>query len=118
VSKLNILKTKYGNLKNPIVVGKYATGEIEELKFEEENSLKLNLSQIKAKFISIHLYTLNKPSEEGLFVNDDILNFVTILIEFKGNKVIIDKEHEYSISKNRFIIEYYGEKKLMLSGDL
>ena len=96
-------------------------GEDNSLKFNRDGSIHylitstniINVFNDKGELIAKH-----SPREERLFVNSDILDVITISIEFEGDRVIIDQEYQYSIDKNHFLIEQYGEKKLTLSGDV
>jgi len=95
-------------------------GEDNSLKFYKDGSIKslITSTNVIKVYDDIGLISLHTPQEERLFVNDDILDIITVDIEFKGDTVIIDGEYEYSVSDNKFKIEYYGEKRLTLSGDI
>lgn len=96
-------------------------GEDNSLKFNRDGSVKslitstniINVFNDKGELIAKH-----SPKEERLFGNSDLLDVITVSIEFEEDSVIIDREYKYSINKNQFKIEYYGEKKLTLSGDI
>lgn len=95
-------------------------GEDNSLKFYNEGNVKalttstnlIKIIDMKGKIIEY------SPKEVYLFSNSDIKNIITVTLEFKDNKVIINKKYEYSIKENKFIIEHFGEKKLTLKGDL
>lgn len=62
--------------------------------------------------------TIHSPKEVFHYSGSLVKDIITVSIEFKENKVIIDGTSEYLLYENKFIIEQFGEKKLTLKGDL
>lgn len=95
-------------------------GEDNSLKFYKEGDIKaLTTSTNLIKVIDMKGKVIeHSPKEVYLFSNSDIKNLITISLEFRGDKVIIDNKYEYSIKDNKFIIEKFGSNKLTLKGDL
>jgi len=60
----------------------------------------------------------HSPKKIRLYANSEVLDTITLSIEFKDSKVIIDGEYEYDIKDNKFEIKNFGEKRITLSGDL
>lgn len=94
----------------------------------EDNSLKFyNDGSIKALTTSTKIIkiidkkgntTIHSPKEVFHYSGSLVKDIITVSIEFKENKVIIDGTSEYLLYENKFIIEQFGEKKLTLKGDL
>ncbi|MEQ8199473.1 MAG: hypothetical protein ABRQ27_15980 [Clostridiaceae bacterium] len=111
-----LIKTPIGEIdaydKNAIGVH----GEDNSLKFYEDGSIKslitsTNIIRIKDKEGE---ETIHSPREERLFVNSDIPDIITMHVEFKGDKVVVDGEYEYDLNENSFKIDYLGGRKLLL----
>ena len=93
----------------------------------DDNSLKLyEDGNIKSMITSTNVIKVlgkdgtsvsHSPKEIRLYSSSEVLDTITVQIKFIDNKVIIDKEYEYDIKENTFVISSFGEKKLTLFGD-
>ena len=115
-----IIGTPIGNIesydKNAIGIH----GDDNSLKYYEDGSIKSIITS--TNIIKVHgkdgQTIIHAPKEVRLYSNSEVLDTITVLIEFIGNKVIIDKKCEYDLLENTFVISNFGEKKLTLNGDL
>ena len=115
-----IIGTPIGNIecydKNAIGIH----GDDNSLKYYEDGSVKsvitsTNIIKVYQKDGQTNMHT---PKEVRLYSNSEVLDTITVLIEFIGNKVIINKNSEYDLLENTFVISNFGEKKLTLNGDI
>lgn len=95
-------------------------GDTNSLNFYEDGS-------IKSLITSRNTITIKTPSGDNIFhspkkirlySNSEVMDTITLKLEFKGNIIIIDGQYEYNINENKFEIKNFGEKQLTLSGDL
>ena len=115
-----IISTPIGNIeaydRNAIGIH----GDNNSLKFYQDGSIKSLITS--TKIIKVMgkdgQSTVYSPKEIRLYSSSEILDIITVQIEFIGNKIILNKEYEYDINENTFIISSFGEKKLTLNGDL
>lgn len=90
------------------------------LNFYEDGSIKSLITSTN----TITICTLegdsiyHSPKKIRLYANSEVLDTITLSIEFKDSKVIIDHEYEYEIKDNKFEIKNFGEKQFTLGGDL
>ena len=95
-------------------------GDTNSLNFNEDGSIKSLISSTNAITITTPdgdtIY--HSPKKIRLYSNSEVMDTITLKIEFIENKVIIDNKYEYSIDINQFEIKRFGEKQLTLSGDL
>ncbi|HEX9025032.1 MAG TPA: hypothetical protein VF839_01070 [Clostridium sp.] len=61
---------------------------------------------------------IHSPRKVRIYSNSEVMDTVTLAIEFKEGKVIIDNKYEYDIQGNKFEIKKIGAKLLTLNGDL
>lgn len=95
-------------------------GEDNSLKFYNDGTIKaLTTSTNIIKIIDKKGNTIiHSPKEVFHYSGSVVKDIITVNLEFRENKVIIDGTSEYLLYENKFIIEQFGEKKLMLKGDL
>lgn len=95
-------------------------GDTNSLNFYEDGNIKSLITSTNT--ITIHTAEgdsiFHSPKKIRIYANSEVLDTITLSIEFKGNKVIIDNKYEYDIKENKFEIKSFGEKKFTLSGDL
>lgn len=94
-------------------------GDNNSLNFYEDGQIKSLITGAN----TITIYTpegdaiLHTPKKIRLYSNSEIMDTITLKIEFCGNEVIIDNEYKYDLQENRFRVKQFGEKKFTLSGD-
>lgn len=95
-------------------------GDQNSINFYEDGKIK---SLITSKNI-ITIYNLqgntiiHSPKKVRIYSNSEVMDTITLVIEFMEDKIIIDHEYEYVIKENKFEISSFGEKQLTLKGDL
>ncbi|EHI99855.1 hypothetical protein CDLVIII_3282 [Clostridium sp. DL-VIII] len=95
-------------------------GDSNSLNFYEDGSIKSLITSTS----TITILTkegdkiFHSPKKIRLYSNSEVMDTITLKLEFKNNKVIIDDEYEYKIAENKFEIKRFGEKKFTLSGDI
>lgn len=82
---------------------------------------------IKSLISSTNTITINTPEGDTiyhspkkirLYSNSEVLDTITLKIEFIDKKVVIDGKYEYLLDDNKFEIKAFGEKQFTLGGDL
>lgn len=95
-------------------------GDTNSLNFYEDGNIKSLITSTNT--ITIHTVEgdsiFHSPKKIRIYANSEVLDTITLSIEFKGNKVIIDNKYEYDIKENKFEIKSFGEKQFTLNGDL
>lgn len=95
-------------------------GDTNSLNFNEDGS-------IKALITSTNTITVKTPSGDNIFhspkkvrlySNSEVMDTITLTLEFRDDLVIIDSQYEYDIHENKFEIKNFGEKQITLAGDL
>lgn len=95
-------------------------GDTNSLNFNEDGS-------IKSLITSTNTITVKTPSGDNIFhspkkvrlySNSEVMDTITLTLEFRDDLIIIDGEYEYNIYENQFEIKNFGEKQLTLKGDL
>lgn len=95
-------------------------GDINSLNFYEDGNIKSVVTGTN----TITIYTpegdaiFHSPKKVRLYSNSEVMDTITLKIEFKDKIVIIDDKYKYDIYENDFEIKFYGEKKFTLNGDL
>jgi hypothetical protein len=95
-------------------------GDENSLNFYEDGKIKSLITSRN----TIKIYTLDgdtilhSPKKMRIYSNSEVMDTISLKIEFRDDKVIIDGKYEYSIQENKFEIKCFGEKQLTLSGDL
>ena len=95
-------------------------GENNSLKFNNDGTVKAlttstNIIKIIDRKGKKYIYS---PKEVLLYTNSINNDIIPVSLEFYGNILIVDGKDKFNIDENKFIIEYFGEKKLTLTGDL
>ncbi|MFT8351536.1 hypothetical protein [Clostridium saccharoperbutylacetonicum] len=94
-------------------------GDTNSLNFYENGKLKSLITSTNI----ITVYTANgdkiihSPRKVRLYSSSEVMDTVTLKVEFTDNKVIIDSMYEYALNENKFEIKEFGEKQLTLTGD-
>ena len=95
-------------------------GDQNSLNFYEDGSVKSIITSRNT--ITIHTLDRDKiihsPRKVRIYSNSEVMDTITLAIEFIDDKVIIDSKYEYNIQENKFEIKNFGEKQFTLSGDL
>jgi len=95
-------------------------GDQNSLNFYEDGKIKSLITSGN----TITIYNLegdtiiHSPRKVRIYSNSEVMDTITLTIEFIDDKVIIDGKYEYNIQGNKFEIKNFGEKQLTLSGDL
>ncbi|BCZ47486.1 hypothetical protein psyc5s11_35530 [Clostridium gelidum] len=94
----------------------------------DENSLKFyEDGKIKSLITSRNTITVttsegdtiyHTPKKLRIYSNSEVMDTISLTIEFRDNLVIIDNKYEYDIKENKFEVRSFGEKQLTLVGDL
>lgn len=94
----------------------------------DENSLKFyEDGKIKSLITSRNTITVttsegdtsyHTPKRLRIYSNSEVMDTISLTIEFRDDLVIIDNKYEYEIEKNKFEVKSFGEKQLTLMGDL
>jgi hypothetical protein len=87
----------------------YENGGIKSL-ITSTNTITINTSEGDRIFHS--------PKKIRLYSSSEVLDTITLKIEFTNNKVIIDDKYEYDLDDNKFEIKSFGERHFTLNGDL
>lgn len=95
-------------------------GENNSLKFNKNGSVSAlttssNIIKIINRKGEAMIYS---PKEIFLYANSEVMDLITVTLQFTDEEVIINGLHKYKIKENNFIIEQFGEKKLTLAGDM
>lgn len=94
-------------------------GDNNSLNFYEDGQIKSLITGTN----TITIYTpegdaiLHSPKKIRLYSNSEVMDTITLKIEFCGDEVIIDGEYKYNLQKNRFEVKQFGERKFTLNGD-
>ena len=95
-------------------------GDQNSLNFYEDGKIKSLITSGN----TITIYNLegdtiiHSPRKVRIYSNSEVMDTITLTIEFIDDKVIIDGKYGYNIQGNKFEIKNFGEKQLTLSGDL
>lgn len=90
------------------------------LKFYENGDVKSLITSTN----TITIYTsdgdiiYHSPKKLRLYSNSEVMDTITIKVEFINNKVVIDDKYGYIVEETKFEIKYFGERQLTLNGDL
>ncbi len=95
-------------------------GDVNSLNFYEDGTIKSLITSTNTITISTKDgdKIFHSPKKIRLYSNSEVMDTITLKVEFNDNKVIIDEEYEYEIEKNTFEIKRFGEKKFTLNGDI
>ena len=95
-------------------------GDDNSLKFYEDAKIKSLITSTNT--ITIHTLEgdtiIHSPRKVRIYSNSEVMDTITLAIEFRDDKVIIDDKYEYNIQENKFEIKSFGEKQITLMGDL
>ena len=95
-------------------------GDENSLEFYEDGKIKSLITSRN----TITITTLegdkiyHTPKKVRIYSNSEVMDTISLTIEFRVNLVIIDNKYEYDIEKNKFEVKNFGEKQLTLMGDL
>lgn len=95
-------------------------GDSNSLNFYEDGTIKSLITSTNTITISTKDgdKIFHSPKKIRLYSNSEVMDTITLKVEFNDNKVIIDEEYEYEIEENTFEIKRFGEKKFTLNGDI
>lgn len=95
-------------------------GDVNSLNFYEDGTIKSLITSTNTITISTKDddKIFHSPKKIRLYSNSEVMDTITLKVEFNDNKVIIDEEYEYEIEENTFEIKRFGEKKFTLNGDI
>lgn len=95
-------------------------GDSNSLKFNEDGTIKSLITSTNTITITNKdgERIIHAPKKIRLYSNSEIMDTITLKLEFIKNKVIIDEQFEYMLGENKFEIGYLGEKKFTLNGDI
>lgn len=95
-------------------------GDVNSLNFYEDGTIKSLITSTNTITISTKDgdKIFHSPKKIRLYSNSEVMDTITLKVEFKENKLIIDEEYEYEIEENTFEIKRFGEKKFTLNGDI
>ncbi|WP_297425392.1 hypothetical protein [Clostridium sp.] len=95
-------------------------GDSNSLSFYEDGKIKSLITSTNTIAVSTSERDtiFHSPKKIRLYSNSEVLDTITLKLEFIDDKVIIDDKYEYIISENNFEIKHFGEKQFTLSGDL
>lgn len=95
-------------------------GDVNSLNFNEDGTIKSLITSTNTITISTKDgdKIFHSPKKIRLYSNSEVMDTITLKVEFNDNKVIIDEEYEYEIEENTFEIKRFGEKKFTLNGDI
>lgn len=95
-------------------------GDDNSLEFYEDGKVKSLITS--TNIITIHTLEggtiIHSPRKVRIYSNSEVMDTITLAIEFRDDKVIIDDKYEYNIQENKFEIKNFGEKQIILMGDL
>lgn len=95
-------------------------GDENSLNFYEDGKIRSLITSRNT--ITIHTFDgdtiIHSPKKVRIYSNSEVMDTISLNIEFRDDKVIIDNKYEYNIEGNKFEIKSFGEKQLTLSGDL
>lgn len=95
-------------------------GDTNSLNFNEDGSIKSLITSTNT--ITVKTASgdniFHSPKKVRLYSNSEVMDTITLILEFRDNLIIIDGEYEYNIYENQFEIKNFGEKQLTLTGDL
>lgn len=95
-------------------------GDTNSLNFYEDGSIKSLITSTNT--VTIHTSDgddiYHSPKKVRIYSNSEVMDTITLTIEFRDDKVIIDDKYEYNIEENNFEIKRFVEKQITLSGDL
>ena len=95
-------------------------GDTNSLNFYEDGSVKSLITLTNTITIKTPSGDdiFHSPKKIRLYSNSEVMDIITLKLEFREDLIIIDGQYEYNINKNKFEIKNFGEKQLTLSGDL
>ena len=114
------IKTPIGDIEAYDINAIGIHGDTNSLNFYEDGSIRSLITSRN----TITIKTPNgddifhSPKKIRLYSNSDVMDTITLKLEFKENLIIIDGQYEYNINENKFEIKNFGEKQFTLSGDL
>lgn len=114
------IDTPIGNIEAYDINAVGIHGDSNSLNFYEDGNIKSLVTGIN----TITVYTpegdsiIHSPKKIMLYSNSDVMDTITLKIEFNDNVIIIDNEYKYDLQKNKFEVKRFGEKKFTLSGDV
>ncbi len=114
-----IVKTPIGNIEAYDINAIGIHGDQNSLTFYEDGRIQSLITSRNSITIcgSGGDTIIYSPKKIRLYSNSEMMDTVTISIEFREDKVIIDNKDEYDIKENRFEIKNFAEKQITLSGD-
>lgn len=94
-------------------------GDSNSLEFYEDGSIKSLITSTNTITIKTSEgdTIFHSPKKIRLYSNSEVLDTITLKVEFIDDKVIIDKQYEYEIKENKFEIKAFGERHFTLNGD-
>ncbi|OOM73501.1 hypothetical protein CLPUN_45240 [Clostridium puniceum] len=118
--RITAIKTPIGDIDAYDINAIGIHGDTNSLKFYEDGSIKSLITSTNTITIKTSSGDdiFHSPKKIRLYSNSEVMDTITLKLEFKENIVIIDGQYEYNINKNKFEIKNFGEKQLTLSGDL
>jgi uncharacterized protein YaiE (UPF0345 family) len=114
------IKTPIGDIEAYDVNALGVHGDQNSLNFYEDGKIKSLITSRNTITISTldGEKIFHSPKKVRIYSNSEVMDTISLTIEFSEDKVIIDHEYEYSLVDNKFEIKSFGEKQLTLGGDL
>jgi len=114
------IKTPIGDIEAYDVNALGVHGDQNSLNFYEDGKIKSLITSRNTITISTldGEKIFHSPKKVRIYSNSEVMDTISLVIEFSDDKVIIDHEYEYSLVDNKFEIKSFGEKQLTLGGDL
>ena len=114
------IKTPIGDIEAYDVNALGVHGDQNSLNFYEDGKIKSLITSRNTITISTldGEKIFHSPKKVRIYSNSEVMDTISLNIEFSEDKVIIDHEYEYSLVDNKFEIKSFGEKQLTLGGDL
>ncbi|WP_171788418.1 hypothetical protein [Clostridium beijerinckii] len=113
------IKTPIGKIEAYDVNAMGIHGDSNSLEFYEDGSIKSLITSTNTITIKTSEgdTIFHSPKKIRLYSNSEVLDTITLKVEFIDDKVIIDKQYEYEIKENKFEIKAFGERHFTLNGD-
>ena len=114
------IKTPIGDIEAYDVNALGVHGDQNSINFYEDGKIKSLITSRNTITISTldGEKIFHSPKKVRIYSNSEVMDTISLTIEFSEDKVIIDHEYEYSLVDNKFEIKSFGEKQLTLGGDL
>jgi len=114
------IKTPIGDIEAYDVNALGVHGDQNSLNFYEDGKIKSLITSRNTITISTldGEKIFHSPKKVRIYSNSEVMDTISLNIEFSEDKVIIDHGYEYSLVDNKFEIKSFGEKQLTLGGDL